>query len=281
MRNIVWACLAICGGLFTVGCGGGDNSGGGGNAGGGNGGGTSAGGNNTGGTSAGGATGGGSTTGTTDTTTNTNTSTVTSCADGERDGKVTYYDFADGGGACSFDPTPNDLMVGAMNAPDYLESAACGACAVVTGGDGKQVKVRIVDLCPECQTGHIDLSPEAFVKLGDLSLGVMPVTWHYASCDYGGPIQYKFKEGSNQWWTAVQIRHHENRIAKFEYEKDGAWVAVGRTDYNYFVEAAGMGPGPYHFRVTDIFGQTLEDSGIPFTEGGVVDGTGQFPTCAE
>ena len=123
--------------------------------------------------------------------------------------------------------------------------------------------------------------PEAFAKLGDLSLGVMPVTWHYASCDYGGPIQYKFKEGSNQWWTAVQIRHHENRIAKFEYEKDGAWVEVSRTDYNYFVEAAGMGPGPYHFRVTDIFGQTLEDSGIPFTEGGVVDGTGQFPTCAE
>src|SRR5262249_43065858 len=83
----------------------------------------------------------------------------------------------------------------------------------------------------------------------------------------------------NQWWTAVQIRHHVNRIAKLEWEKDGAWINVDRVDYNYFVEANGMGPGPYHFRVTDIFGHTLEDTGIGFIEGGVVDGKGQFPPC--
>src|SRR5688572_22311008 len=30
-------------------------------------------------------------------------------------GEATYYTEADGGGNCSFDPTPQDLMVGAMN----------------------------------------------------------------------------------------------------------------------------------------------------------------------
>ena len=269
MRTFSFLGGALFAGALVMGCGGGGGAGG------------SSGG---GGSSAnGGSSAGGSSTGTgaagTATTGSDTTLPAVSCTDAPRDGKVTYYDFADGSGACSFDPTPNDLMVGAMNAPDYLASAACGACAQITGGDGKQIVVRIVDLCPECQTGHIDLSPEAFAKLGDLSLGVMPVTWQYASCDYQGPIQYKFKEGSNQWWTAVQIRHHQNRIAKFEYEKDGAWVEVLRTDYNYFVEDQGMGPGPYHFRVTDIAGQVLEDSGIPFQEGGVIDGTGQFPPC--
>ncbi|MFO0585907.1 MAG: expansin EXLX1 family cellulose-binding protein [Polyangiaceae bacterium] len=269
MRTFPLLGCALFAGALVIGCGGDGGAGGGG---------SSANGGSSGGTSAGGGTTSTGAAGTA--TTGTNTSSGASCTDAPRDGKVTYYDFADGSGACSFDPTPNDLMVGAMNAPDYLASAACGACAQITGGDGKQIVVRIVDLCPECQTGHIDLSPEAFGKLGDLSLGVMPVTWEYVSCDYQGPIQYKFKEGSNQWWTAVQIRHHQNRIAKFEYEKDGAWVEVARTDYNYFVEAAGMGPGPYHFRVTDIAGQVLEDSGIPFQEGGVIDGTGQFASCS-
>jgi expansin (peptidoglycan-binding protein) len=205
------------------------------------------------------------------------------CADKDRTGKVTYYNEANGSGACSFDPSPNDLMIGAMNAPDYMDSAACGACALIRTMDGsKSVTVRIVDLCPECQTGHIDLSPQAFQQLGDLALGVIPTTWHYVSCDYQGPIQYKFKEGSNQWWTAVQIRHHSNRIAKFEYDKGGGnWVSVARTSYNYFVEDKGMGPGPYHFRVTDIFGQTVEDEGIPFGDGSVVDGKANFPPCAQ
>jgi expansin (peptidoglycan-binding protein) len=92
-----------------------------------------------------------------------------------------------------------------------------------------------------------------------------------------GPIVYHFKDGSNQWWTAVQIRNHRNPIVKFEYLDGGSWVEVPRTTYNYFVEAAGMGPGPYTFRVTDIFGSTLTDSGIPHVENGDIPGNGQFP----
>lgn len=194
------------------------------------------------------------------------------------EGKATYYDFADGSGACSFDATPNDLLVGAMNFPDYQASGACGACVAIDGPDGS-VTVRIVDLCPECESGHIDLSPEAFSKVADLSLGVVPISWSYVSCGYSSPIRYKFKEGSNQWWTAVQIRDHNQRIDRFEYESDGAWVEVQRTDYNYFVEEQGMGPGPYHFRVTDVLGQTLEDDGVPFAEAGIMDGATQFPPC--
>ena len=105
------------------------------------------------------------------------------------------------------------------------------------------------------------------------------MTWRYYSCNYPDPIQYKFKEGSNQWWTAVQIRGHNQRIATVEYERDGAWISVPRVDYNYFVEENGMGPGPYHFRVTDVLGQSVEDTGIEFIEGGVVPGKSQFPPC--
>jgi expansin (peptidoglycan-binding protein) len=85
-------------------------------------------------------------------------------------------------------------------------------------------------------------------------------------------------EGSSQWWTAVQVRNHRNPVAKLEYVDDGgSWVDVPRTSYNFFIMVHGMGPGPYSFRVTDVYGNVLTDSNIPHVEGGTVDGAGQFP----
>lgn len=194
-------------------------------------------------------------------------------------GEATYYDFADGGGNCSFDPTPNDLMVGAMNATDYAGSAPCGACAHLKGPSG-EVTIRIVDQCPECKPGDIDLSPEAFAKIAAIELGRVDISWQYVPCAVTGPIVYRFKEGSNQWWTAVQLRNHVHAIAKLEYDAGGgSFVAVNRESYNYFVEPSGMGPGPYTFRVTDVYGSVLTDTGIAHVEGGEVTGAAQFSAC--
>ena len=192
-------------------------------------------------------------------------------------GIATYYS-ATGEGACSFDPSPTDLMVAAMNAEEYENSAVCGAFIHAIGPKG-EVTVRIVDLCPECQAGHLDLSEEAFAQIADLPLGRVPITWQVISPMLIDPIEYHFKDGSNQWWTAVQIRNHRNPIAKLEYlTAGGQWVNVSRTSYNYFVKTnPGMGPGPYTFRVTDSYGNILIDSGIPHVENGTVSGTSQFP----
>src|SRR5436190_1219322 len=74
----------------------------------------------------------------------------------EAAGEGTYYD-ADGTGNCSFDASPNDLMVAAMNDADYHTAAWCGACVAVTGPAGT-VTVRVVDRCPGCASGDLDLS---------------------------------------------------------------------------------------------------------------------------
>src|SRR3989304_1862092 len=191
-------------------------------------------------------------------------------------GIATYY-HATGDGACMFGPSPQDLLVAAMNAEEYDNAAVCGAYVKVTGPQGA-VTVRIVDLCPECKTGHLDLSQEAFEQIADLYLGVVPITWQVVSPDLDGPIAYHFKDGSNQWWTAVQIRHHRNPIAKLDYLNEGQWVTVPRTAYNYFVQThPGMGPGPYTFRLTDYYGNQLIDSGIPHIVNGTINGAAQFP----
>ncbi len=195
------------------------------------------------------------------------------------EGEATYYDFADGSGNCSFPPTPDDLMVAAMNDTDYAGSAACGACVRVDGPNGS-VDVRIVDRCPECPAGDIDLSPEAFEKIAPLSAGRVPITWRYGECPIDSPVVFHFKEGSNPWWTAVQLRNHRHAIAALAYRDDeGQWVEVPRLAYNYFVEAAGMGPGPYALRVRDTLGSELVEEGVAFVEGGEVPGTAQFPPC--
>lgn len=85
-------------------------------------------------------------------------------------GQATFYDANSGqGGACSLNnplPKGTTTMVAAMNAPQYGGSSVCGACVHVSGSKGA-VMVRIVDLCPECPSGNLDLSKEAFAVIDD------------------------------------------------------------------------------------------------------------------
>jgi expansin len=190
-------------------------------------------------------------------------------------GLITYY-AATGGGNCMFDPTPDDLLVGAMNESQYAGSAACGECVEVEGPKGT-VTVRIVDRCPECAPGHVDLSREAFARVANVADGRVAVRWRVVSCAVSGPVAYRFKEGSSQWWTALQVRNHRLPIQKLEWRRGSdAWASVPRESYNYFVVNGGVGPGPFQVRVTATDGQQLEDALPAATEGPTIPGAAQF-----
>lgn len=195
-----------------------------------------------------------------------------------RTGEATYYD-ADGSGNCSFDPSPDDLMVAAMNAPDYDTAAWCGGCVEVDGPAGTVV-VRITDQCPGCSSGDLDLSREAFAQIAELSAGRVPITWREVPCDVSGPMQYRFKEGSSQYWTAIQVRNHRYPIATLEVrDPDGQYAAIDRASYNYFVEADGLGPGPYQLRLTDDRGHVVVETGIALGDATIATGAAQFAAC--
>ena len=147
------------------------------------------------------------------------------------------------------------------------------------GPDGSLV-VRVVDRCPECPRGDIDLSESAFAKLAEPSLGRVAIQWRYVACETSGPIAYRFKDGSNPWWTAVQIRNHRYPIVRFEYiNEQGVYEEVSRVEYNFFVKEDGFGEGPYRFRVTDVNGQVIEDSEVPLLDGEQTPSESQFPIC--
>ncbi len=203
------------------------------------------------------------------------------CAGAEtHEGEGTYYDFADGSGNCSFPAAPGDPLVAAMNDADYAGSAACGACISLTGPKGS-VTVRVVDRCPECPKGDVDLHPGAFDRIADRAAGRVPIRWAYAPCEVSGPAVFHFKDGSNPFWTAVQVRNHRFAIASIEYKKaDGSWAAMGRENYNYFIAPGGLGEqGPYGLRATDVRGGVIVNEAIASVAEGDVPAGGQFPAC--
>jgi len=192
-------------------------------------------------------------------------------------GEGTYYD-ADGSGNCSFDPSPGDLMVAAMNTADYAGSAVCGACIAADGPKGS-VTVRIVDRCPGCAKGDVDFSESAFARIADIAAGRVPISWRFVPCDVGGAIRYHFKDGSNPFWVAIQVRNHRHAIASLEGRGTGDWRALPRESYNYFVAEGGLGPGPIALRVTDVHGQIVEDSAIALGDDTEVAGAAQLAAC--
>lgn len=193
-------------------------------------------------------------------------------------GEATYYD-ANGSGNCSFDPSPQDLMVAALNTTDYAGSQACGACLSVAGPNGTVV-VRVVDRCPGCKKGDVDLSESAFAKIAPLSRGRVPITWRTVACNVQGPVAYRIKEGSSKFYTAIQVRNHKVPVEKLEYQRAGAYVDVPRLSYNFFVADKGVGdqPSGLKIRVTAVNGAVLEDT-LPgtITPATTVQGKAQFP----
>jgi expansin len=191
------------------------------------------------------------------------------------EGQATFYS-ADGTGACSFPATPRDLDVAALSASHYGNAAYCGACVKVKGPKA-EITLRIVDLCPGCAKGSLDLSESAFAKIADPIEGVVPIRWSVVPCAAPGPLSYVTKEGTSKYWTAIQVRNHRTPIAKLEIEKGGVFVDAPRANYNYFVLATGAGTdGAFRVRVTSVSGETLIDSLPGPRDGATFPGSANF-----
>ena len=174
-------------------------------------------------------------------------------------GVATFYDVGNGDGACTFGPAEN-LMIAAMNTVDYQTARACGAYVRVRA-NGRAVSVKVVDECPTCGRGQLDLSERAFAKLADPDKGSIPITWRLLSPKTSRKIAIRYKSGSTRWWCGIQVIDHRNPVARLEVRASKKWKSLPRTGYNYFLSAKGAGCGKA-IRVTDIYGQRLTVRGV-------------------
>ena len=196
-------------------------------------------------------------------------------------GEGTFYT-PTGLGNCS-QGYPGNKMYAAMNKPQYNNSNACGSYVEITRkGTNKKVIVKILDQCPECPQGNIDLSKEAFLKLGTANEGRIPITWKYIKQPGTVKIAARVKTGSSRYYFSLQILNHRYMIKKVELKNsNGVYVTANRQSYNYFLDNNGVfdgnGPdGPYNVRITDI-NNNVVTARIALRPGAVQTTTLQFP----
>jgi expansin (peptidoglycan-binding protein) len=183
-----------------------------------------------------------------------------------RSGRATHYTLT-GLGNCSFPTVPADYV--ALSPSEYAGAGACGTVLDVRGPQGT-VRVTVVDLCPECEAGHLDLGVPAFAAIADPVRGIVPVTYtRVVDPPLPGPVRVRIKEGSSRFWLSVLLLDTGNPLVKVEAAAGSGWRQLIRRPYNYWEADAGVGPGPLTVRITDDQGHQRTLTGVPLAPGAI------------
>jgi len=189
-------------------------------------------------------------------------------ADASTAGEATNYTLASGTiGNCSLYAPADNLYV-ALPPSEYAGGTQCGSYLLVRGPKGT-VRVKVIDQCPECATGHIDLSRTAFAEIGVLSQGIIPVTFGtVVDPALPGPLTVQVKPGSSQYWLSIVVDDTGNPLARIQASSaGGSRQELTRTSYNFWVAQSGLGPGPFSITVTDDVGNSAAFTGIVLKPG--------------
>ncbi|EPB89060.1 hypothetical protein HMPREF1544_04183 [Mucor circinelloides 1006PhL] len=92
-------------------------------------------------------------------------------------GDATFYSV--GSGSCGGSNSDNELVAAISSelmGSGSKKSSYCGKSITVKGKHGS-VKLKIVDTCPGCKKGDVDMSRAAFEKIAKLSEGRVPISW--------------------------------------------------------------------------------------------------------
>jgi expansin len=180
---------------------------------------------------------------------------------------ATHYQL-DGVPNCSYPAPPADGLYAALPTAEYASAATCGGYLRVTGPHGTSVQVKVVDQCPDCAAGHIDLSDAAFAKLAPLSAGLIDVRYSAVSDPVlPGPVTVQVKDGSSRYWLALLPDNTGNALASVAVRSGSGWLSLARASYNYWIGSSGAGPGPFTVRLTDTAGNQVTLNGITLSPG--------------
>ncbi|KAF5392219.1 hypothetical protein D9757_001424 [Collybiopsis confluens] len=104
--------------------------------------------------------------------------TTTAASSNVQTGGFATYFYQNGvAGACGTVHSDNDLIV-AMDSAVYNQDI-CGKSVTITNtANGKSVTAVVADECPTCNNAQsIDLSLATFVTIGEVSTGLLDITW--------------------------------------------------------------------------------------------------------
>jgi expansin (peptidoglycan-binding protein) len=142
-------------------------------------------------------------------------------------------------------------------------------------------KKQIVDKCPECDAGHLDLFQNAWTALeSDTGKGIIDTSYEFVDCGalVTGPLTIHLKSGVSQYWFSAQVVNANRRTAKLEVSIDGGktWKQAKRTDYNFFEIPSGVGAAKASVRVTSKDGKSVVVKDVAMTSDASVKAAGNY-----
>jgi expansin (peptidoglycan-binding protein) len=176
-------------------------------------------------------------------------------------------------GACgmAYNP-PSGFGAAAVSVDMFADSAACGTCMQATYGSVTKT-IMIVDECPDCHKNGPKVQEDLFLdtwkdlaagKNEPLSKGILDgIEWKSVSCGLKQSLQLKWKEGSNDEWAALSVRHSNLAVVKMSIQRidgsqPGPWVELElRKDMACFTMAGSQNmPGKlFNVQLTSMDGQ--------------------------
>jgi expansin (peptidoglycan-binding protein) len=92
-------------------------------------------------------------------------------------GDMTYYDPEGAVGKCAHNNLQTDYVVALS--PSQLNGVANCDKMIRIHRNGLSTAAKVVDLCPECGSGSIDVTPAVFDVLADPVQGRVHVNWEF------------------------------------------------------------------------------------------------------
>jgi expansin (peptidoglycan-binding protein) len=178
--------------------------------------------------------------------------------------------------ACSLAGSAVPTLAAAVDAANFRGAQACGACLRVQASlSTASVVVPVV----EKSNASGVLLTKAAMDVIATGASLTKVDWSLVPCDVKDqPVRYYIKEGSNAGYVGVQVRNARYPIAAVAAVGSSTSLSLALQPYNYW-ESTMAGAGPLTLRLTDINGQTIQDSGIKITPQTETTGTSQLPLC--
>lgn len=184
-------------------------------------------------------------------------------------GRAFFYNPGSGQGTCSFGPLPANGLYVSLGAPQYAAGAACGSYLDITGPAGT-VRAQVVDDCPGCINGGIDMSAAAFGRVANLSAGTVLVSYRLArNPQLPGPLAVRVAQATSATLLAIQVINHGNPLASVDVRTAGRfrWQPLTLSPDDFWRAPSGAGTGPFRVQVTDIFGHRVVLTGIRLAPG--------------
>jgi hypothetical protein len=128
-------------------------------------------------------------------------------------GQAVFYDPGLAAGSCGLGPFPAGGWYASLPRRSYASGRACGSYVDVSGPAGT-VRAEVVDVCPDCAAGTVDLSRAAFARIAAPRAGTVAVSYQPAvDPPLPGPLELRITAAGPPGPLAVQVLNHGNRLS--------------------------------------------------------------------